>query len=114
YRSLEADLAICLQSIALLHDFGNPPFGHFGEDVIKNYFSSLFSKKKNNLTNYEKTIIKTIKNRQMINDCRYFDGNAQGFRIVTKLQTFKTPGQGLDLTYGVLGGLFKYPYSSEY
>ena len=27
--------------VALIHDIGNPPFGHYGEDIIKRYYSSL-------------------------------------------------------------------------
>lgn len=34
-----------LKTASLLHDIGNPPFGHFGEDTIKDYFSNLLESK---------------------------------------------------------------------
>ena len=35
-----------LKTASLLHDIGNPPFGHFGEDTIKDYFQDFFKSPK--------------------------------------------------------------------
>ena len=134
-KRLDTDLILCLQASSLLHDFGNPPFGHFGEDIIKKYFQRIFLNETqirelnktdknfeyvknkhhtNDLNGYKQEIFKSINNQQMINDCIYFDGNAQGIRIINELQKFNDKTKGLNLTYGVLGSLFKYPYSSEH
>lgn len=32
-----------LKTSCLVHDIGNPPFGHFGEEVIQDYFAQLLS-----------------------------------------------------------------------
>lgn len=36
------ELAALLQVGGLIHDLGNPPFGHYGEDVIRNWFNTWF------------------------------------------------------------------------
>ena len=36
------DLAAALKVACLVHDIGNPPFGHFGEDSLQSYFKELF------------------------------------------------------------------------
>jgi|SRR5690554_3102062 len=110
-KSLQ-DISICLQCAALLHDIGNPPFGHFGEDVIKKYFFDIFYGDYKLLSEKHKIIFDTIKDQQMINDLVHFDGNAQTIRIVTKLQNSTSKKYGLNLTLGVIGTLFKYPFSS--
>lgn len=133
-KNYELDLILCLQAASLIHDFGNPPFGHFGEDVIKEYFKDIFFddiqkeqalkydhfkyvknlEHSKSLSGFKKKIFDGLENIQMIYDNIYFDGNAQAFRIVTKLQKFNKKTPGLNLTFGVLGSLFKYPYSSIY
>jgi len=84
----------------LAHDIGNPPFGHSGEDAIAEYFKS------GNGIKY-----KSILNKKQWFDISKFEGNAQGFRLVTKLQNQDNKG-GLRLTYAVLGALTKYPKES--
>ena len=86
-----------LKSASLLHDIGNPPFGHFGEESIKDYFKK--GKGKN--------IVQVLTNKEKL-DFTQFDGNAQGIRIVSKLQYAGTL-DGLNLTYGTLGAYLKYP-----
>lgn len=85
----------------LAHDIGNPPFGHSGEDAISEYFRS----------GNGKFFIDSIDDEKSKNDLKNFEGNAQGFRIVTKLQNPKVSG-GLKLTYATLSSLTKYPRES--
>lgn len=71
--SYDASISAILRTAALLHDIGNPPFGHFGEITIQNYF-------KKYLEDHH-----IITERQAL-DFTQFDGNALGLRIVSKLQ----------------------------
>lgn len=91
-----------LASIALVHDLGNPPFGHFGEKSISRWFDNYFNEKHN----------KHIINKKEKNDFISFEGNAQTFRILTKLQ-FLRDLHGLNLTYATLASLMKYPRNSS-
>ena len=90
------------QAACLAHDIGNPPFGHSGEDTIGRWFDSAVNSSAifgSDMKDVEK------------NDLRYFEGNAQGFRILTQLENNPWSG-GLQLTYAVLGTFTKYPRSS--
>lgn len=89
-----------LQTVCLVHDIGNPPFGHFGELAIREYFKKFFEC-----------------NPKALGDGRYkgwdsdfteYDGNAQGFRVVTKLQ-FIDDLFGLNFTKSCLASYLKYP-----
>ncbi len=84
----------------LAHDIGNPPFGHSGEDAIAEYFKHGSGKQ-----------FKAGLTKLQWNDFIKFEGNAQGFRIMTKLQNPKIKG-GLRLTCAVLGAFTKYPKES--
>jgi len=85
----------------LAHDIGNPPFGHAGEDAITEYFKSGNGK-------YFKS---KLDDEKKLNDLTGFDGNAQGFRIITKLQNPNVKG-ALQLTYATLAAISKYPEES--
>jgi len=95
------EIPVILKNACLVHDIGNPPFGHFGETVIQNYFKKFFKSNSDFLSNdLEKE------------DFTLFDGNAQGFRVLTKLQILDDQ-YGLNLTFGTLGAYLKYPNSGR-
>ena len=71
----------------LLHDVGNPPFGHFGEVAISDW-----CRKEN-----------ALKDSDLIG----FDGNPQGFRIVSRLAGVDSAG--MNLTISQLAATLKYP-----
>ena len=93
-----------LQTAGLIHDLGNPPFGHYGETVIRNWYKDRVLK--------EKKLKKTdfVPSQDDEDFCR-FDGNVQNLRIITKLQTMNDE-YGANFTYGTLASIIKYPYSS--
>ncbi len=95
----DANISAILRTAALLHDIGNPPFGHFGEVTIQNYFKKYLNE--NHI----------ITDRQAL-DFTQFDGNAMGLRIVSKLQYSGTL-DGLNLTYPTLGAYLKYPNNDK-
>lgn len=90
-----------VQAACLAHDIGNPPFGHSGEDAICSWFQNGAS---------HKIFGKSVVGAQREDLCN-FEGNAQGFRILTQLENHKWSG-GLQLTFAVLGTFTKYPRSS--
>jgi dGTPase len=91
-----------VQAACLAHDIGNPPFGHSGEYAIRAWFNRAES-------NHAPFAIETAGMRP--EDFRRFEGNAQGFRILTQLENYKWDG-GLQLTHAVLGSFTKYPIAS--
>jgi dGTPase len=100
--SLLRQIPVLLKNACLVHDIGNPPFGHFGETVIKKYFEIFFKRNEYNLN-------LSVPEKE---DFIYFDGNAQGFRVLTKLQILDDT-YGLNLTYATLGAFLKYPNAGE-
>lgn len=89
-------LPVLLQNTCFIHDIGNTPFGHFGETIISDYFKNIESDNFNNLNEHQKR------------DFTFYDGNAQGLRVLTKLQYLDNP-YGLNLTFATLGSYLKYP-----
>lgn len=92
------DFGDCVAAACLAHDLGNPPFGHVGEDAIREFFDR------------ERPFWDELTERQR-RDLLAFEGNAQTLRIVTRLERPTRPG-GLQLTCATLGALVKYPCSS--
>jgi dGTPase len=95
-------LPVILKNVCLIHDIGNAPFGHFGETIVSNYFKKL------NLINENFRELDPRKKRDFIN----YDGNAQGLRVLTKLQILND-SFGLNLTYATLASYLKYPNHEE-
>ena len=109
YEELEAICTI-LASASLIHDIGNPPFGHFGEDTIRVWFKENLTKLSIKDLNGEEKKLSDILNEQMIQDFTNFEGNAQAIRVVSKLH-FIVDEYGMNLTYALLNTLIKYPVS---
>jgi dGTPase len=78
------DPDVC-EAAALAHDLGHPPFGHLAEKALDELARS-----------------KGLKDG--------FEGNAQSFRIVTKLSAHDINCDGLDLTRATLNAMLKYPW----
>ncbi|GAA0135251.1 deoxyguanosinetriphosphate triphosphohydrolase [Paenibacillus sp. YSY-4.3] len=106
-------IASILSVTCLVHDIGNPPFGHFGEDVIQKWFSKWFSSDEFNRLDkeYFRKNQRALLNDQQKNDFINFEGNAQALRILTRLQ-FLNDQYGINFTYATLAVLLKYPRNS--
>ena len=92
------DFGAIVAAACLAHDIGNPPFGHAGEDAIREWFRTSGLLERHPFTPAQRA------------DFERYEGNAQGFRIVTRLQSPANPG--LQLTSAVLATFTKYPRPS--
>ena len=93
------DFGAIVAAAAVAHDIGNPPFGHSGEKAIGSYFKSGEGKR-----------MKSYLNDKQYQDLCDFEGNANGFKILTENRIGR-PG-GLRLSYATLGAFMKYPKAS--
>lgn len=97
-----ADLGAMVQAACLAHDIGNPPYGHTGEDAIRHWFQDPQNAHfLDGLSPLE------------CGDLQTFEGNAQGFRLVTKVESHRFNG-GMRLTNATLGAFLKYPWTVDY
>lgn len=99
------DQAVALvDNACLLHDIGNPPFGHFGEMAIQSWSKNYLSKFTyfSCLGKYELKLLK-----KLFSDFIKFDGNPQGFRLISKLHTGRDE-YGFNLTLSTLHCALKY------
>ncbi len=88
----------------LLHDIGNPPFGHLGEYSLRNWMTKNHSR----ISELWKAQgAPEVASRAYLDSLCDFDGNAQGFRIVSRLQWLRHD-KGLNLTCSLLAAMVKY------
>ncbi|AZE06702.1 dGTP triphosphohydrolase [Pseudomonas chlororaphis] len=96
---LQRSVPALLAAIGLVHDLGNPPFGHQGEYAIRDW--------------YKRNVDKVFGGgAEDATDFLNFDGNAQTVRLVSRLQILNDHF-GLNLTYATLAALLKYPVPSS-
>lgn len=81
FRGLDPEV---VEAACLAHDLGHPPFGHIGEHTLDELVSKY--------------------------DDDGFEGNAQSFRILTKLSIRFPVTNGIDLTRATLSACLKYPW----
>lgn len=93
------DFGAIVAAAALAHDIGNPPFGHSGEKAIGTYFLSGKGKR-----------FKVQLTPKQYQDLVDFEGNANGFKILTESKN--GVNGGLRLTFATLGAFMKYPKES--
>ncbi len=93
------DFGAIVAAAALAHDIGNPPYGHSGEKAIGEYFKT-----------GKGVAYKEYLAPKEYQDLIDFEGNANGFKILTESR--KGIEGGLRLSYGTLGAFTKYPKES--
>ena len=97
------ELPSVIAAACLAHDIGNPPFGHSGEDAIRNFFRELEGEGRRRFD------AELSPNQQR--DLLLFEGNANAFRTLT--HNFNEPSRGgFRLTYATLASIVKYPCDS--
>jgi dGTPase len=90
FSGAEHAFSTIVEVACLLHDIGNPPFGHFGEVAVQEWFAEEFEGDAAYLDFFK------------------FDGNPQGFRLITRLAG-DDGVSGLNLTLAQLASCIKYP-----
>lgn len=85
-----------VEMACLMHDIGNPPFGHFGEMAISEWFES-------HLDGFSsfKLADNQVLSDKMKSDLQQFEGNAQAIRLTFSLQQ-------MNLTYAQSASILKY------
>lgn len=96
---LPNDFGAIVATAALAHDIGNPPFGHSGEKAIGEFF-------KTGAGQEYKADLTTVEYQDLCD----FEGNANGFKILTQSRAGRDGG--LRLSYATLGAFIKYPKAS--
>lgn len=94
-----AHIPSIVAAACLAHDMGNPPFGHSGEEAIRQYFVDHQDRYRPMLDEWEWA------------DLTRFEGNANALRLLTQQLHGRRDG-GFRLSYAVLASVVKYPYAS--
>jgi dGTPase len=93
------DFGAIVAAASVMHDIGNPPFGHSGEKAIGEYFKT-----------GKGLQYKAALSAEEYQDLIDFEGNANGLKILTENR--EGVYGGLRLSYATLGAFLKYPKAS--
>ncbi|EAT15305.1 dNTP triphosphohydrolase [Desulfuromonas acetoxidans] len=99
-KALFDNIAQIIQVGCLIHDIGNPPFGHAGENTIREWVAK-----------HDALVFNNQIDAATRNDLLLFEGNAQGFRLAAR-KDISQCGY-MRLTYASLGAMIKYPWASD-
>ena len=96
-----------LECAGLIHDIGNPPFGHFGEFAIRQWFADNLSR-----LEFKGKSADELLTGRMKADFLHFEGNAQALRLLSRLHCLIDMETGMNLTFALLNTIIKYPTNS--
>lgn len=96
-----ADIGAIVQVACLAHDIGNPPFGHTGEDALREWFRQAD----------HAVFLQPLSAAERL-DVQTYEGNAHGLRMVSNLEMYYREG-GMRLTAACMGALVKYPWTAD-
>lgn len=123
-----SDIGALVAAACLAHDIGNPPFGHSGEDAISYYFlqkdnnfkpdfeihdGKFYKRKFLPENDFKETVLEYIPSDEEIKqvkrwkDLSQFEGNANGFRIITG-----NCDKCINPSLALIGSFTKYPKES--
>lgn len=95
------EIGAIVQVACLAHDIGNPPFGHAGEESLREWFRD-----RNN-----EIYLKEISPEEL-SDLQTYEGNAHALRITCTTEMYRNKG-GMRLSCATIGTLLKYPWTSS-
>ena len=96
-----SDIGAVVQVACLAHDMGNPPFGHTGEEALRDWFRNPEH------AGYLKHLAEAERR-----DVQTYEGNAHSLRILANLEMYQHRG-GMRLTAASIGALLKYPWTTS-
>lgn len=96
------DIGTVVQVACLAHDLGNPPFGHTGEDALRDWFRAERNQK------WLAPLSETERG-----DVQTYEGNAHSLRLLASLEMYRNSG-GMRLTAASIGTLMKYPWTTRH
>ncbi|WP_224243774.1 dGTP triphosphohydrolase [Hyalangium gracile] len=102
-------LGTLVAAACLAHDIGNPPFGHSGEAAIQHWVEQKLKPWSPEPAGDGPP--SPFATEAEWKDLLSFEGNAQGFRILNRLQSRERQG-GLRYTVATIGAMSKYPRPS--
>lgn len=97
------ELGHVVSAACLAHDIGNPPFGHSGEDAIRNYFV--------NVKGDIKRVLHQELSKEELADLEFFEGNSNALRVLSN--SFNELHSPYNLTLTTLASIIKYPTASH-
>lgn len=111
------DISSVLLCAGLLHDLGNPPFGHFGEAVIGEWFKDNLGKilyRSNEDTPVEQRhTLRSMLTPQMAADLEHFEGNAPALRLLSKARYSSDINVSVSVNPGEISDRFPFLLSNR-
>ncbi|AHV95913.1 deoxyguanosinetriphosphate triphosphohydrolase family protein [Paenibacillus sabinae] len=102
-----------VECASIAHDFGHPPFGHKGEEVLDNILDRMIEEKTTQKALVTGAAADPVRKLEIFNEMRtkyeHFEGNAHNFRLIMFLEKRENI-DGLNLSDAVLLGINKYPF----
>lgn len=99
-----SDIEAILSCAGLLHDLGNPPFGHVGETIIGEWFKNNLDKIDYGIGVNKKSVAAGLSD-EAAEDLKNFEGNAQTLRILLKARYQSE----INMPFSIISTLIKYP-----